>query len=176
MIDRTETGQVPEAEQVPGVETESRRRYESHREAYERDRRAARDRSIADLLKELRDESTLLIRQEVLLAKQELSEKASVVGRNSGYLAAGAGIAYAGIILILFAISAAVYGGLVVMGLSHFVSGALAPAIVGVVVAFIAYSMIRKAQNAISEEMAMPVHTEETIEENTRWMKEKVSK
>lgn len=135
-----------------------------------------RERSIGELLKELRDESTLLIRQEVLLAKQEISEKTARIGRNAGYLGAGAGIAYAGAILILFAITAGVYAALVAMGMSHMASGAVAPAIVGIIAGLIAYSMIRKAQRTIADEMSVPVHTEETLQENTRWMKEKVSR
>src|SRR5688500_13231286 len=42
-----------------------------------------RDRSIADLLKELRDESPMLLRQEVALAKTEMAEKATAYGKNA---------------------------------------------------------------------------------------------
>ena len=48
------------------------------------------DRSIGELFAELANESGQLIRQEIALAKVELSEKATIVGRNIAYLVLGA--------------------------------------------------------------------------------------
>ena len=59
---------------------------------------ASENRSITDLLKDLRDESSRLVRQEVALAKTELSEKAAKLGRNAGYMGAGSGLAHAALI------------------------------------------------------------------------------
>src|SRR5687767_11341854 len=60
-----------------------------------------RDRSIADLLKELRDESSNLLRQEVALAKTEMAEKAADYGKNAASIATGGAVAYAGALLLL---------------------------------------------------------------------------
>ena len=59
------------------------------------------DRSIADLLRELRDESSTLLRQEVALAKTELSEKANVYTKNAGYVIGGGVAAALGGLLLL---------------------------------------------------------------------------
>ena len=47
------------------------------------------DRSLGDLFAELTHETTTLVRQEVTLAKAELSHKAAEVGKDVGFLAAG---------------------------------------------------------------------------------------
>ena len=51
--------------------------------------------SIVYLLKKLRDDTTTLVRDEISLAKTEISEKIASTSRNVGYLAAGALVAYA---------------------------------------------------------------------------------
>ena len=57
--------------------------------------------SIVDLLKNLRDDTTNLVRDEISLAKTEISEKISSASRTVGYLAAGTLVAYAGLVLFL---------------------------------------------------------------------------
>ena len=65
------------------------------------------DRSIGQLLKELTQESSPLLKQEMTLAKTEMSEKASRVGANLGEVAVGGAIAFLGAIALLLAV---VYG------------------------------------------------------------------
>jgi xanthine/uracil permease len=134
------------------------------------------DSSIPDLLKDLRDEGTTLFRQEILLAKQEMSEKMGRVGRNLGFLAAGGLAAYAGVVVVLLALSALLYVGLVEMGLSHMMSGWLAPLIVGAIVALIGFAMMKKAQNTLSEETAVPERTRQSLQEDKDWIQQKVSR
>ena len=57
--------------------------------------------SIVYLLKKLRDDTTTLVRDEISLAKTEISEKIASTSRNIGYLAAGALVAYAALLLVL---------------------------------------------------------------------------
>jgi Putative Actinobacterial Holin-X, holin superfamily III len=61
--------------------------------------------SVVDLLKNLRDDTTTLVRDEISLAKTEISEKIASPSRNVGYLAAGAFVAYGALMLILQGIS-----------------------------------------------------------------------
>lgn len=137
--------------------------------------RSENGRSVTELLKELRDEGIALFRQEVQLVKQEMSEKAARVGRNAGYLAAGAMLAYSGLVIVLLAVAALVYVGLVAAGLSHMMAGWLAPLIVGGVVLLIGFGMIKKAQHTLSKETAVPQHTADSMKENKQWAKEKVT-
>ncbi len=132
-------------------------------------------RTLTDLLKELRDESIRLFRQEITLAKTEMSEKASHTGRNIGYLAAGGLVAYAGVILLLMALTVGLYVALVAMDVSHATAGWLAPLIVGGIVTAIGYGLVQKALSTLKQESLKPERTVETLQDNKNWIKEKVS-
>jgi len=135
---------------------------------------ASDPRSINDMIKELRDQTTTLVREEVALAKSEMSEKVSRITRNGGYLIGGAIIAFAGLVVLLLAVSAGLYVGLVAAGVSNAVAGWLAPLIVGIVVVAIGYGMISKAKNTLQNESLVPSRTADSIREDAQWMKGKV--
>jgi hypothetical protein len=132
------------------------------------------NRSISDLLRELRDEGTLLFRQEIALAKTEVTQKATVAGRNVAYLAAGGLVAFLGAFFILFGVTALLYGGLAAAGLSREVAGWLAPLIVGVVVALIGYALVQKAINTLRHESLVPEQTMQSLQEDKQWVQQKV--
>jgi hypothetical protein len=134
------------------------------------------DHSFASLIRELRDETTTLLRQEVALAKTELTEKASFLGRNSIYLAAGALVAYAGFFFILHSIVGLLQAGLMKVGLSEFVASWLAPGIVGLVVAGIGYALIQKARSTLARESLAPEKTIQSLKEDKQWTQEKFSR
>ena len=131
------------------------------------------ERSIGQLLKELRDETTTLLRQEVDLAKTEMSEKASRVGTNLGSLAMGGAVAFLGALALLAAV---VYGltSLLDQFMSLGVAVWLAPLIVGIVLAVIGYNLVQKALQTLKQESVTPRKTTETLQENKEWLKAKV--
>ena len=133
------------------------------------------NRSVGSLLRDLRDETTLLLRQEVALAKTELSEKAARYGRNAGYLAVGGVVAFAGVLFLLLALTVGLYAVLVALDVSHYVAGWLAPLIVGAAVTAIGYSLVQKAINAFKHESPVPERTKESLQENKQWLQHKVS-
>jgi cytochrome c biogenesis protein ResB len=130
--------------------------------------------SLADLVRELRNEFTLLVRQEVALAKTEATEKVSRFARNGVFLAAGGMVAYAGLIILLLGASAGLYVGLVAAGLSHATSGWLAPLIVGATVALVGLVLIQKAISTMRNESVLPERTVHTLQEDKDWVKRKV--
>lgn len=131
------------------------------------------DRSIGQLLKELRDETTTLLRQEVDLAKTEIGEKASRVGSNLGSLALGGAVAFLGALALLAAV---VYG--LTSFLDQFMSVGvaiwLAPLIVGIVLAAVGYSLVNKALATLRQESLTPRRTTQTLQENKEWLKSKL--
>jgi hypothetical protein len=133
------------------------------------------DRSIGQLLKELTQESSTLLKQEVNLAKTEMSEKASRVGANLGEVAVGGAVALLGAIaLLLFAVNA--LGSLLdKLGLSPGITVWLAPLIVGGILAAVGYSMIKKALETLKHESLTPKRTTQSLQENKEWLKEKIS-
>ena len=132
------------------------------------------DRSIGQLLKELTQESSTLLKQEVDLAKTEMSEKASRIGTNLGEVAVGGAVAFLGAIaLLLFAISA--LGSLLSKFMSPGIAVWLAPLIVGGILAAVGYSLIKKALETLKHESLTPKRTTQSLQENKEWLKEKIS-
>ena len=62
------------------------------------------ERSLGDLFSDLSRETTTLVRQEVQLAKAELTQSATEAARGIGMLVAGGAVAYAGLLFLLLAI------------------------------------------------------------------------
>src|SRR4030095_927808 len=78
----------------------------------------SRSESISDLIKALRDEALLLVRQEVALAKTEMSEKIGRTLRNTAYAIAGGLVAFLGLVFILHAATALTGVGLKAAGVA----------------------------------------------------------
>jgi hypothetical protein len=133
----------------------------------------AEERSLGQILRELRDESSQLLRKEVQLAKVEMSEKAARVGANLGELAVGGGVAFAGALALLAAV---VFGltSLLSKLMSPGVAVWLAPLIVGIVLAVVGYGMIKKAVAALKQERISPTQTTESLKENKEWLKSRI--
>ena len=125
--------------------------------------------SLADLIKQVRDETITLFRQEVSLAKAEVSEKLSRVGRNAAFLIAGGALAYAGLLFLLLAAAAGIYVLLTFAGL-YAVGLWLAPLIVGVLVIAIGGMLVQKGISALSRESAVPERTAQSIREDKAWL------
>jgi hypothetical protein len=132
------------------------------------------ERSIGQLLKELTQESSTLLKQEVSLAKTEMSEKASRIGANLGEVAVGGAVALLGAIALLLA---AVYGLTSILNnfMNQEVAVWLAPLIVGGVLAAVGYSLIKKALATLKQESITPQKTTQSLQENKEWLKEKIS-
>lgn len=131
--------------------------------------------TIPDLIKELRDESTLLIRQEIALARQEFSEKAAEIGKDSTELATGGVVAHVGFLLLMIAATVGMYELLVVWEVSRPVSGWLAPLIVGAVLAIIGWVMTKAAINNLKDVSLEPKRTVETLRENSVWVRDRAT-
>ena len=132
------------------------------------------ERSIGQLLKELTHESSTLLKQEVDLAKTEMSEKASRVGANLGEVAVGGAVALLGAIGLLMAV---IYGLGAILNnfLSPETASWLAPLIVGGILAAVGYSMIKKALETLKRESLTPQKTTQSLQENKEWLKQKIS-
>jgi len=132
------------------------------------------ERSIGQLLKELTQESSTLLKQEVNLAKTEMSEKASRIGANLGEVAVGGAVTLLGSIALLLA---AVYGLTSILNnfMNQEVAVWLAPLIVGGILAAVGYSLIKKALATLKQESITPQRTTQSLQENKEWLKEKIS-
>jgi flagellar motor component MotA len=134
------------------------------------------ERSLGELFSELASETSTLVKQEVSLATTELTEKATSVGKDVGYLVAGGAVGYTALFLILAAI---------VIGLTQLISRMMdwqlitsawiAAAIVGLVVGIVAYLLVTSALTKLKNTNLTPRQTVETIKEDAQWIKDQVS-
>jgi hypothetical protein len=125
------------------------------------------DRSLGELFSELSQETTTLIRQEVNLAKTEMSQKASRVGKDVGFMAAGGAVAYAGLLAII--------AGVIAL-LDLVIPLWLSALLVGLVVAAIGYFLVRKGLDALKQEDLAPRETIETLKEDKEWAKDQTDR
>jgi len=122
------------------------------------------DRSLGELFGDLTRDTSTLVRQEVQLAKTELTQQVTRAGKDVGVIAAGGALAYAG----LLALVAAVIAILVVIGLPVW----LAALIVGVVLAVAGYFLVQSGLKALKTTNMAPKQTIETLKEDAEWAKQ----
>jgi len=115
------------------------------------------DRSLGELLGDLTQDITKLIRQELTLARAEMADKAGNIGKQLGLLAVGGALAYSGVLAIV----AALVILLATFGLTYWASAL----IVGVVVAAIGGLLVKKGLDAIRNQDLVPRQTLETLKE-----------
>lgn len=130
--------------------------------------------SVPSLLRELRDETTTLFRQEVALAKTELRENVSKLTGHVVQIAVGGFVAYAGIIVMLIGIGHLLGALFVRLGMGENLATWLAPTLVGLAVGLIGWGMLSRAKNALTHDDVMPRRTVESMRENKAWAQNKL--
>lgn len=130
--------------------------------------------SIPTLLRDLRDETSTLLRQEVALAKTELKENVSRAGHHAAQIAIGGFVAYAGIIVLLIGIGHLLGAVLIRAGLDPQLAQWLAPSVIGLVVALVGWSMLSKAKAALTHDDLAPRQTIDSLRTNKQWAQNKL--
>jgi hypothetical protein len=122
-----------------------------------------RERPIGDLVKQLAGQTSTLVRQELDLAKAEMSEKAGVAGKGAGLFG---GAAVAGLL------AAGALTACVILALSEAIPAWLAALIVAVVLAAVAAVLAMQGRNRIrAATPPVPEQTVETVKEDVQWAK-----
>jgi uncharacterized membrane protein YqjE len=127
------------------------------------DQNELRERSTGDLLKELSDHTTTLVKQEIDLAKAELSEKGKKAGKGAGMFG-GAG---------LFGVfSFAALTTCIIAALESPLNLWLAALIVAVAYAAIAGVLALQGRNKVQEAgPPVPEQATESVKEDVQWAK-----
>ena len=121
-----------------------------------------RDRSLPELLRQLSTETSTLVKQELDLAKAELTQQGKRAGVGAGFIGGGA----------LFGLGA--FGALTVVfiaALDLAMETWLAALIVTVVYGAIAAVLALRGRNKIQEATPPAEQTVETLKEDARWAK-----
>jgi hypothetical protein len=126
-----------------------------------------RERPIGEVAKELTSDLSLLVRQEIELAKAEMAEKGRTAAPGLGMFG-GAGI-------VALCAAGAITAFLVLV-FSLFLPEWAAALIVGAVLAAIAYVLIRQGKERVAEAgKPVPEQTIETVREDVEWAKTRAS-
>jgi len=123
------------------------------------------ERSLGELFGELARETGTLVRQEVELARVEMTQKATKAGREAALVVAGGLVAYIGAIVLAFAL---------VYILAEFMPLWLSALIVGLVIVGIGYFLVQRGLAALKRASLTPDQTIETLKEDTQWVKDQM--
>jgi uncharacterized membrane protein YqjE len=117
---------------------------------------------ITGIIKDLQD----LLRAEVQLAKTELREDASAVGKAIAFIAAGAFIGLVGFIFLIQAI---------VWILDEFMNDWIAAGIVALALLLIAAILAMSGRSKLSQASLKPEQTIDTLKEDQQWAKQQIN-
>ncbi|MFO0752885.1 MAG: phage holin family protein [Thermodesulfovibrionales bacterium] len=123
------------------------------------------ERSLGELFSELTQEVQRLFRQEVDLAKMELSQKLSRMVKDVTFLALGIAVGYAAFLAL---------AATVVVILGTFLPWWLSALIVTALLAGGAYALVRKGMDDMRRGDLAPRQTIETLKEDREWVKERM--
>ncbi len=112
------------------------------------------ERSLGELFGDLAGQTGLLVREEVALAKAELTQSATRAGKEIGVLVIGGAVAYAGLLALLAA---------VILGLATALPAWLAALIVGLVVVGIGALLLQRGRGALAHLDLAPRQTLATL-------------
>jgi uncharacterized membrane protein YqjE len=121
-----------------------------------------RDRGIGELIKDLANQTSTLMRQELKLAQAEVTEKGKLAGKGAGMLA-GAAVAA---LLALGALTA-----LLIIALDGLMPLALAALIVTVLWAAVAAALAAAGRSALQAATPPAPQTVDTVKEDIEWAK-----
>jgi hypothetical protein len=126
-----------------------------------------RERPLGEVAKDLTSDLSLLVRQEIELAKAEMTEKGRTAAPGLGMLG-GAGI--------VGLCGAGALTAFLVLALATFLPDWLAALIVGVVLAAAAYVLVQQGKERVAEAgTPVPEQTIETVKEDVEWAKTRAS-
>ena len=121
-----------------------------------------RERSIPDLLKQLSEDTSTLVKQELELARAELTEQGKRAGKGAGMLGGGALFG-----LGAFGALTACIIALIATATATWVAALIVAAVYGAIAAVLAM----RGKNEIQEATPPAPQTVDTLKEDARWAK-----
>jgi hypothetical protein len=123
------------------------------------------ERSLGELFGDLSRSLSTLIRQELELARTEMTARASRLSRGAAMVGVGVALVYAAV----FGVMAVLILGLVELGLAPW----LAALVVTIIVAGIGGLLVASGQSELKKADLVPRRTIETVREDADWAKER---
>jgi len=126
----------------------------------------ADNRSLGQLFGDLSRQLSTLIRQEIVLARTEMTSKVTSVGRDAATIGLGGAMLYAAFLTLLGAIVLL----LIDIGVPAWVAALGVAAVVGVIGGI----MIMAGRQSLANQDLAPARTVETLKDDADWAKERM--
>ena len=130
--------------------------------------------SLGTLIKDFRDETLNLFKQEIALVRTEVGEKLSQAGRDAVKVPAGALIAYLGLVLLLIGLSFLGAFGLTAAGLDPLLANFISFTVLGLIVAAVGGIVAKRGVVGLSHDDFTPRKSIASAKQTAAWAKEKV--
>lgn len=121
------------------------------------------EKSVSELFSELATQTAQLVRQEAALATREVGDKAKTAANQVVYLVTALLIGTASLLTLVAAL---------VIGLAHLIPAWASAAIIGAVLAIVAYALYQKTLTALSNVTSMPARTVRSLQETQSWIRQ----
>ncbi|MET0727007.1 MAG: phage holin family protein [Acidimicrobiales bacterium] len=121
------------------------------------------DASIGDLLGQVTDDFSQLVRTHIELAKVEIKEEVTRAGKGAGFLTGGAVAGLLAITMLSFALA---------WGLAEVVDAGFGFLIVGLLWSAVAAVLALSGRKKLQEVHPVPEVTKQTVQEDVQWAKE----
>ncbi len=126
---------------------------------------AKEERSLGELFGDLARETSALVRQEVQLAKTEMTQKATAAGKNAGLLVAAGCLGFVGFQALVATL---------ILALAQRMSPWLAALLVTVALFAVAAILAMKGVAALKAGSLAPSQAVETLKEDAQWAKQQL--
>ena len=126
----------------------------------------ADNRSLGQLFGDLSRQLSTLIRQEIVLARIEMTTKATAVGRDAATIGLGGALLYAAFLTLL--------GAIVLLLIDVGIPGWLAALAVALIVGIVGGIMIVAGRQSLANQDLAPTRTVETLKDDADWAKERI--
>jgi hypothetical protein len=124
------------------------------------------ERSLGQLFGDLSRQLSTLVRQEIDLARTEVTTKAGAATRDAALIGVGGALAYAGLLVLL--------GAVVLLLVQAGLDAWLAALIVGILVAAIGGFLVMRGRSGLQNTDLAPTRTIETLKDDAEWAKERI--
>jgi hypothetical protein len=119
---------------------------------------------LGQLFGDLAEQLATLIRKEMELARTEMTEKATAMGRDAASIGIGAALGYGGVLVLL--------GAAVLLLVEVGLDAWIAALIVGLVAAGVGAFLVNQGRTKLAEVDLAPKKTVETLKDDAQWAKE----
>jgi VIT1/CCC1 family predicted Fe2+/Mn2+ transporter len=124
------------------------------------------ERSLGQLFGDLSRQLSTLVRQEIDLARTEVTTKAGAATRDAALIGVGGALAYAGLLVLL--------GAVVLLLVQAGLDAWLAALIVGILVAGIGGFLVMRGRSGLQNADLAPTRTIDTLKDDAEWAKERI--